>query len=174
MPFSVPIAGMIDVTDPRDKYPTHNSNLGFGGIHHVATVIERDAIPVDRRVAGMLCTVLSDNRIYQLSFDLTEWVLLDIGNIDAGKIRVDFSFNDVSKPLFRVYQNDVVNITVFITQAFPNDIGIEIVPYMSANYIDSSIIESYDYKFIASEERDLELSISGSPAYGQGFLIINK
>jgi hypothetical protein len=76
--YSVPILGTIDTTDPRDTYATHSSNLGLGGIHHVSSIAERDAITVDRRIAGMLCTVQEDGGFYQLASDLSTWLLLNI------------------------------------------------------------------------------------------------
>lgn len=78
MPYPVPVIGTLDVTDPRDTYPTHRTNLALGGIHHVNTTAERDAISEERRQAGMLCTVKQDGGFYQLADDLITWNLLNI------------------------------------------------------------------------------------------------
>lgn len=59
--------------DTQDTYPTHKANYGLGGIHHVATLADRDAISVDRQQEGMLCSVEEDEQTYQLRNGV--WVL---------------------------------------------------------------------------------------------------
>jgi len=66
IPNSIPLGGMIAPTDTTDIYPTHSSNYGKGGVHHVATIVDRDAITAERRSEGMFCTVEEDGKTYQL------------------------------------------------------------------------------------------------------------
>lgn len=61
IPGSIPVAGPIAPTDVSDTHGTHYSNFGVGGVHHAATLAERDAIPAERREEGMLCTVADAN-----------------------------------------------------------------------------------------------------------------
>lgn len=77
-PGGVPIAGFLSTTDDVDTYPTHLDELGKGGIHPAQDIAARDAIPADRRSEGMLCYVLDDFALYQLSdgIENTDWVLI--------------------------------------------------------------------------------------------------
>lgn len=88
-PGGITVTGFISPTDDTDTYPTHQDNFGKGGIHSVATIIDRDAISPDRRTVGMLCYVEEDNGIYQLvdGIDNINWVL--VFNIDENGILVN-------------------------------------------------------------------------------------
>lgn len=85
IPGTIPLGGTIAPTDTTDVYPTHISNYEQGGVHHVATIAERDAITAERRMAGMLCTVANDGngnpKIYQLvgGVDNANWQELSTG-----------------------------------------------------------------------------------------------
>jgi hypothetical protein len=70
------VAAPITTPASEDTFPTHFANQGKGGMHHAATIAERNAIPVDRRQDGMLCSVSGDG-IYMLGSDLTTWSRLD-------------------------------------------------------------------------------------------------
>lgn len=50
----------------KDKYATHDSFYGKGGWREVDTIIERDAIPVERRKVGMAVYVAEKDTIYVL------------------------------------------------------------------------------------------------------------
>jgi len=68
---AVPVTGYIGTTDPADTYATHVDILGWGGTMSVATISDRDAIPLSRRKFGMLVIVYADptpanNKTYQL------------------------------------------------------------------------------------------------------------
>ena len=53
-----------------DSYATHDETYGRGGYRSVADIDERDAIPLQRRKAGMLVRVLSEKVTYELGEDL--------------------------------------------------------------------------------------------------------
>jgi len=77
IPGTVQITGKIAPTALTDTYPTHDANFGKGGIHHVASIAERDAIPAQRLTDGMLCTVAADGNTYQLLVGV--WVIFQTG-----------------------------------------------------------------------------------------------
>ena len=54
------------------QFPIAEANDIKGGYYSVATIEERDNIPLVRRTAGMLCYVLGD-KIYKLNDDLETW-----------------------------------------------------------------------------------------------------
>ena len=59
--------------DTTDTHPSHEARYGRGGLRSVATVAERDAIPLPRREAGMVVYVAADLTMWQLANDLTTW-----------------------------------------------------------------------------------------------------
>ncbi len=87
IPGTVPITGQLAPTETTDTYPTHDTQYGRGGVHHVADITARNNIPAERRVAGMLCTVESDGKIYRLATNLTDWVELVTGG--SGSVVVE-------------------------------------------------------------------------------------
>lgn len=54
------VTAPIDTPDSGDRFPTGYANKQAGGHHQVATRAERDAIPAERLVEGMLCYVIAD------------------------------------------------------------------------------------------------------------------
>lgn len=75
----VPITGTLVPTDKLlDTYATHDATYGRGGYHSVGTSIERDAIPADRRLAGMQVYVRDDRQFYTLGDDLTTWQIVGL------------------------------------------------------------------------------------------------
>lgn len=52
-----------------DKYATHYAEYGKGGWHSVATISDRDSIPVQRRETGMVVFVQEENIPYRLAAD---------------------------------------------------------------------------------------------------------
>jgi hypothetical protein len=70
---NVPITGPLSTTNPSDSYPTHLANDGRGGLHSVATLAERNAIPPDRRAPGMVVYVQADQTHYHLANNLATW-----------------------------------------------------------------------------------------------------
>ena len=59
--------------DSLDTYPSVHANEAKGGHHQVATLVERNAIPVARRLEGMFCFVAENGKLYKLESDLTTW-----------------------------------------------------------------------------------------------------
>ena len=82
---SVPISGFVAPTDSTDIYATHDEEYGRGGYRSVATIVERDAIPVDRRKEGMKVFVRDEDKEYQLKggIDNTHWELGVKFNIES-------------------------------------------------------------------------------------------
>ena len=77
------ITAAIRPNDSLDKIATTYANEGNGGLHGYATLAERDAIMVERRGWGMLCTVYDDgayNGTYQLTYNLHSALLNDNSN----------------------------------------------------------------------------------------------
>ena len=171
MTYPVPIIGTIDVTDPRDTYPTHSSNLGYGGIHHVATIEERDAITTDRRVAGMLCTVQQDGVTYQLASDLATWVAF-VGGVKV--LKIPFSISDNNLFLFQCQLGGVVSIEVMIVVPFTVGTEIGISGFFTRDLIDPQSVGSYIVGSVfCNSTRDVFLALDGDPVVGQGILLIN-
>jgi len=171
MSYPVPIIGTIDVTDPRDTYPTHSSNLGYGGIHHVATIEERDAITTDRRVAGMLCTVQQDGVTYQLASDLATW--FPFTGSASPALKVFFGKSDDGKFLFQCQQGQVIRIDVMIITPFSVGSEIEISPFFSSSEVNAQTVGIfYGEDAVCLATQDVSLSITGSPVDGQGVVII--
>lgn len=69
--------GIVPFTT-EDVYPTHYSEYGKGGWKQVATIVERDAISLERRELGMVVYVLEENKTYTLKEGLSNeyWVLM--------------------------------------------------------------------------------------------------
>lgn len=68
-----------------DTFPTHMANTGKGGHHSVATIVERDSIPPDRRLEGMLCAVIDEEIVYQLigGIENASWKVFTAGGNGA-------------------------------------------------------------------------------------------
>ena len=84
IPGSVRVTGFIAPTDTADTYPSHDATYGRGGMRSVADLTERNAIPADRRQAGMLVYVSSNTTTYQLNqppwnFTNTDWTAFPSG-----------------------------------------------------------------------------------------------
>jgi hypothetical protein len=84
-------------------YPIIYSNDAKGGFHQVATIADRNAIPILRREQGMLCTVLNADsgtpKTYQLIGGIldTNWVEFAAGSADAAAAAVTIGItNDVA------------------------------------------------------------------------------
>lgn len=84
----VKVTDFISTTDPSDTYATHDAVLGKGGQRTVGTLVERDAIPVERREEGMLVYVKEDGLTYYLGSDMLSWdeFVPDIGGIGVNSI----------------------------------------------------------------------------------------
>lgn len=72
----VKVLGRIEPNGATDKYPTHVDSLGRGGLMTAASWQERNAIPVERRKAGMLV------RVKSASVDSTYTLGVGLANVD--------------------------------------------------------------------------------------------
>jgi len=72
----VKVLGRIEPNGATDKYPTHVDSLGRGGLMTTASWQERNAIPVERRKAGMLV------RVKSASVDSTYTLGVGLANVD--------------------------------------------------------------------------------------------
>ena len=69
---------IVPFTD-SDIFPTHFAKYGNGGLMSVNTLVERDAIPAERREQGMFVYVINTDKLYYLKNGVTnndwaEWV----------------------------------------------------------------------------------------------------
>jgi hypothetical protein len=84
IPGTVQVTGDIAPTDVSDTYATHDSIYGRGGLREVADHTVRNAIPVDRRRAGMLVFTSSDAKYWRLlpgapTFTDADWIEFSSG-----------------------------------------------------------------------------------------------
>lgn len=98
------VTGPLTTTAPTDTYPTHDSLVGVGGLRECADRAARNAIPNDRRRAGMLAYTLSDDSYWQLlsspwAGDDTDWSLFGAssgGGGTGGATPISYSVTNVS------------------------------------------------------------------------------
>lgn len=81
IPGTQTVTAVIAPSDPADHYPTHDSRYGRGGLMPVATIEARDLIPMSRRDAGMVVSVVADGSLYVLDDTLEVWKRLPVGQI---------------------------------------------------------------------------------------------
>jgi hypothetical protein len=67
------IAAPIVPGSTDDVFPTHDAQYGRGGYRAVANNAARDAIPAERRSAGMVVFTIATNLNWVLNADLTTW-----------------------------------------------------------------------------------------------------
>lgn len=96
------VAAKVVPFTTEDTYATHVSEYGKGGWHEVASTTDRNAIPADRRTAGMAVYVTNESKLYTLNEDLTTWTEFESGG-GVSDVRV----NNVS-----VVENKIANITI--------------------------------------------------------------
>lgn len=77
----------------EDRYPTHYSKYGKGGIKCVRTIAERDDIPLERLEVPTLCYVLDDDLFY--IWDGSKWNVKEMGNTEIGLQRNVRIVNDL-------------------------------------------------------------------------------
>jgi len=72
---TVPMTGTIAPTDVLDVYPVTDEQWNLGGYRTVNTIVERDAISLERQKIGMIVYVLEDEHWYQLFDDcgIADW-----------------------------------------------------------------------------------------------------
>jgi hypothetical protein len=81
---TVQITGLMAPTFSGDTYPVTDTFYGLDGLRNVGTTTERNAIPADRRRAGMMVGLSGGTKYYKLReepwvFDDTDWDELDFG-----------------------------------------------------------------------------------------------
>lgn len=71
----------VVTTSTEDPYPVVETNDVKGGLHSVPTILDRQKIPLPRRMKGMMCYVEETGKTYQLvdGLDETHWQELDRG-----------------------------------------------------------------------------------------------
>ena len=70
MPYptgTIGLANPIGTTASSDLHATHYDFLGNGGFRTVATLVERDAITLNRRAFGMMVYVRANDTYYRLA-----------------------------------------------------------------------------------------------------------
>ena len=77
---TVQVSGTIAPSSAADTYPVTDPQYGLGGLRTVSTVNERDAIPAERRQAGMVVYVSSVGEWYALANDLAAWTAFAPGS----------------------------------------------------------------------------------------------
>lgn len=90
----IKVTGHIRPVSLLDNYPTHLDNLGKGGIHSVASLIEREAIFMERRSLGMMAFDAAEKSMYALlsGMDNTGWI--EIFNFKENQL----NFNNYCPP----------------------------------------------------------------------------
>lgn len=79
----IKVSGHIRPISLIDQYPTHLDNLGKGGIHSITSILNRNAITVERRSEGMFTFTQDNQTMYFL-----------VGGIDNSNWRKLFDFTD--------------------------------------------------------------------------------
>jgi len=81
----VRFTGFVAPSDTADTYPVTDPLYAIGGYREVADLTARDAITAQRRRAGMLVYVQSNDTIYVLKdgIDNTNWTILTSGGVPA-------------------------------------------------------------------------------------------
>lgn len=96
---------LIDTVRPKNglSFPIALSNEIYGGLHYANSLQERNAIPSERRVPGMLCYVLGDTyyRLADNYLDITEendkWLKLE-GIMDKSTTETVTNLNEIEEP----------------------------------------------------------------------------
>lgn len=92
---SIPLTGAVGTTSISDTFATHYDYLGFGGMRSVGDNTQRDTVPLERRVFGMLVLSTLENKLYILAnlamggvnddlADNNNWIELNLGSQPPG------------------------------------------------------------------------------------------
>ena len=81
--------------DSLDTYPAFFANDGLGGHYQVDTITDRDNIPTERRVAGMVCYVVATDIFYYLQGGIANvnWQIF-VAGISASPVSTFISLTD--------------------------------------------------------------------------------
>jgi len=82
--IQVAVTGEITPTAVTDVFPVTNPYWGLGGLRNVTDLVDRDAITINRREAGMLVFVGLNGHYYKLEAGLTNLDWTDLGTSLGG------------------------------------------------------------------------------------------
>ena len=99
------ISGLVP-TSRLDSYPTHYAEFGKGGYRSVATMVDRDNIPEQRRELGMKVYVIETK---------TEYILED--SLDNGSWKVKGSSNGENGPIGELVSPDGTVFLLSVTNS---------------------------------------------------------
>ena len=96
---------LIDTVRPKNglSFPIVLSNEIYGGLHYADSLQERNAIPSERRVPGMLCYVLGDtyyrlaDNYLEIDIEDDKWLKLE-GIMDKGTTETVTNLNEIEEP----------------------------------------------------------------------------
>lgn len=113
------VASGIAPFDTADKYPTHDEKYGLGGYRSVEDIAARNAIPIERRKAGMLVKITSTGEVFELGADLTTWTsFIDTMKETAGrKILTDAERNKLAN----LKQSDIAGLIEALLALAPKE-----------------------------------------------------
>ena len=118
------VGAPIRPNDARDPIPSAYANEVLGGHHQVATIAERDSIISERRVEGMLCTVLDDGngnpKTYQLlgGISNSDWVAF-IG-AGSGSLYYSTGINQIGDTIIADYDTAIWNASDLMGNSIDN------------------------------------------------------
>ena len=139
------------------QFPIAEANDIKGGYYSVASIEERDNIPLVRRMAGMLCYVLGD-KIYKLNDDLETWEEFTV----SGTANSNGIFIGTTPP-----PDDAPDIALWIDtsdEVVDENIPSDILTQLSAT------IEALNNRILSLEEEVVRLRViieSGSTGGGE-------
>ena len=129
----VPMLGFVGPFDvDSDNYPSHIDRLGAGGLMSVADLTERDAIPNERRVEGMMVYVSDGRTYYSLDANLATWTAqgltapaalsaFAIREATAAAFKTLYTIDASDTVPFVITYEDATNITVDRLEQPPAD-----------------------------------------------------
>ena len=128
------------------QFPIAEANDIKGGYYSVASIEERDNIPLVRRMAGMLCYVLGD-KIYKLNDDLETWEEFTV----SGGVNSNGIFIGTTPP-----PDDAPNITLWIDTS--DEVIEENIPSDILTQL-STTIEALNNRILSLEEEVVRLKV---------------
>ena len=94
----VPLTSNITQANNQDFWLV-DSNAIYGGLYHVNTISERNALPIQRLKVGMLCYVFEEDAYYKYAEDKS-WIPFTVGGgIDSIEV-IDQEEIDELKNIF--------------------------------------------------------------------------
>jgi len=89
IPGTIPVTATLAPTDDTDVFAVTDAIYGIDGLRNVADFATRNAIPADRRRAGMIVGTQSDGQYWKLNsgawlYDNSDWTLFTTGGGSSG------------------------------------------------------------------------------------------